>query len=93
MWDVVRGVCFGRYPRGRHRSQGCGGNDGSAERDALEAVREKIEGEVVVAHWSSVDTKTGVFDDPFIEAEIDADEAGFGPDRGFNDGLRSKFGF
>lgn len=102
VWDIVRGVCLGRYPREDVTAAStAGGSDGSADRDArspreaLEAVRERIEGEAVVTHWSSVDTKTGVLTvhltERCFEAEIYADEAGFGPDRRFNDELRRKF--
>ena len=99
VWDIVRGVCLGRYPREDvTAASAAGGSDESAERsprEALEVVRERIEGEAVVAHWSSVDTKTGVLTvhltERCFEAEIYADEAGFGPDRRFNDEMRSKF--
>lgn len=63
-------------------------------REALEAVRERIEGEAVISTWSSVDTKTGVLtvhiSERCFDAEIYADEAGFDPDRHFSDELRCK---
>lgn len=102
VWDLVRGLCLGRYLRedvaaaSRCGSTIAGSNDSERERsprDALEAVRERIEGEAVVVPWSSVDTKTGILtvhlNEKCFEAEIYADEAGFGPDRRFNDELRS----
>ena len=101
VWDIVRGVCLGRYPReevaaastAAGESEGSGEREGRSPRESLEAVRERIEGEAVVAHWGSVDTKTGVLTvhltERCFEAEIYADEAGFGPDRRFNDELRS----
>jgi WD repeat-containing protein 48 len=103
VWDIVRGTCLGRYPReevaaASHAGSTAGSNGTERERsprDALEAVRERIEGEAVVAPWSTVDTKTGVLtvhlNDKCFEAEIYADEAGFGPDRRFNDELRRTF--
>ena len=100
IWDIVRGMCLGRYPRedvaaASHCGSTAGSNGSERERsprEALEAVRERIEGEAVVAPWSSVDTKTGVLtvhvNEKCFEAEIYADEAGFGPDRRSNDELR-----
>ncbi|KAH7917849.1 WD40 repeat-like protein [Leucogyrophana mollusca] len=116
VWDVVRGVCVGRYGREEVRAASrCGSTCGNGSavgsvvgdekshskerspREALEAVRERIEGEAVVAPWSSVDTKTGVLtihvnERSCFEAEIYADEAGFTPDRHFNDELRLNIG-
>ena len=52
-------------------------------REALEVVRERIEGEAVVVSWSTVDTKTGVLtahlDEKCFEGEVYADEVGLGP--------------
>ena len=64
-------------------------------REALEAVKERIEGEAVVANWAGVDTKTGLLtvhlNERCFEAEVYADEAGFtGGDRRFGDETRSK---
>lgn len=70
------------------------GDKGRSPREALEAVRERIEGEAVISSWSSVDTKTGVLtvhiNERCFDAEIYADEAGFSPDRHFSDELRCK---
>ncbi|KAH7906675.1 hypothetical protein BJ138DRAFT_1162084, partial [Hygrophoropsis aurantiaca] len=60
-------------------------------------VRERIEGEAVVAPWSSVDTKTGVLtihvnERSCFEAEIYGDEAGFTQDRHFSDEFRLNIG-
>lgn len=70
------------------------GDKERSPREALEAVRERIEGEAVISPWSSVDTKTGVLtvhiNERCFDAEIYADEAGFEPDRHFNDELRCK---
>lgn len=111
VWDIVRGVCCGWYMKedvqaasirgsldGSARSRGRSSAIGDMEwspREALEAVRERIEGEGVVSAWSSVDTKTGVLtvhiNERCFEAEIYADEAGFDSDKHFNDELRSAF--
>jgi WD repeat-containing protein 48 len=64
-------------------------------REALETVKERIEGEAVVTPWSSTDTKTGLLtvhlDEKCFDAEIYADEAGYGPERHFNDETRSQW--
>jgi WD repeat-containing protein 48 len=108
VWDIVRGICRGWYIREDVRAASrCGSMNGSEEnssaagdrerspREALEAVRERIEGEAVVSAWSSVDTKTGVLtvyiNDRCFDAEIYADEAGFDLDKHFNDELRREF--
>jgi WD repeat-containing protein 48 len=103
VWDIVRGICLGHYPREDVTAAShCGSTAASggsererSPREALETVRERIEGEAVVAPWSSVDTKTGVLNvhlnEKCFEAEIYADEAGFDPDRRFNDELRCTF--
>lgn len=111
VWDIVRGVCCGWYMQEDVQAASiCGSLDGSARsrerssaigdkewspREALEAVRERIEGEAVVSAWSSVDTKTGILtvhiNERCFEAEIYADEAGFDSDKHFNDELRSAF--
>ena len=61
-------------------------------REALETVRERIEGEAVISAWSSLDTKTGVLtvhmNEKCFEAEIYADEAGYGHERQFNEEAR-----
>ena len=111
VWDIVRGVCCGWYmkedvqaasirgsldgsARSREQSSAIGDTEWSP-REALEAVRERIEGEAVVSAWSFVDTKTGVLtvhiNERCFEAEIYADEAGFDSDKHFNDELRSAF--
>ncbi|KAI6099883.1 hypothetical protein EDD16DRAFT_1764042 [Pisolithus croceorrhizus] len=97
VWDIVRGICRGNYTREDVRAASrCGSTNGSAlskgsgsalgerdrsPREALEVVRERIEGEAVISSWSSVDTKAGVLtvhiNERCFEAEIYADEAGF----------------
>ncbi|KAI6005914.1 hypothetical protein EDD15DRAFT_2154574 [Pisolithus albus] len=99
VWDIIRGICRGKYTRedvraaswcgsanGSARSKGSGsplGEKDRSPREALEVVRERIEGEAVISSWSYVDTKAGVLtvhiNDRCFEAEIYADEAGFDP--------------
>jgi WD repeat-containing protein 48 len=103
VWDIIRGVCLGRWapadvaaasmtssapstssdaPSSRERSP----------REALEAVRERVEGEAFVSQWSSADTKTGLLSvhvgEKCFEAEVYADEAGFGVEKQFGDETR-----
>ena len=99
VWDIVRAVCRGKYTpedvaSASHRGSTFGGSDGDLERsprEALEAVRERIEGEAVVQQWCSVDTKTGVLtihmNERCFDAEVYADEVGYSHDR-FNDETR-----
>ncbi|KAF8901320.1 hypothetical protein CPB84DRAFT_1747077 [Gymnopilus junonius] len=58
-------------------------------REALEAVRERIEGEGVASTWCYADTKAGVLtihlNERCFEAEVYADEVGFEGDGRFND--------
>lgn len=106
VWDVVRGTCVGRFPAedvaeasfcGSSASgtgSACEGKEAErSPREAIETVKERIEGEAVVASWASVDTKTGLLsvhlNERCFEAEIYADEAGFGHDRHFSDEVRS----
>ncbi|EPQ53055.1 hypothetical protein GLOTRDRAFT_45540 [Gloeophyllum trabeum ATCC 11539] len=106
VWDIVRGTCLGKYSpedvsAASFRGSTAGGSDGAGERErspreALESVRERIEGEAVVTAWSSVDTKTGVLtvhmNEKCFEAEIYADEAGYGPEKHFSDESRLNIG-
>ena len=127
VWDVVRGVCVGRYAGadvaaasfcGSERSGGSvksvigdgtgtgtgtgnGNGQGGEEeagaqrspREALETVRERIEGEAVVPAWAALETKTGVLTvhvgERCFEAEVYADEAGYGHER-VNEEVRCK---
>lgn len=96
VWDIIRGLCVGNYPAevvaaASHPGSTAGGS-GEREhspREALEAVRERIEGEAVVSTWCSADTKAGVLTIHLTErcfaAEVYADEVGFANDRNFND--------
>lgn len=82
---------------GRRHDNGSvtGGDKERSPREALEAVRERIEGDAVSSPWSSVDTKTGVLtvhiNERCFDSEIYADEAGFDHDRHFGDELRCKY--
>jgi WD repeat-containing protein 48 len=86
VWDIVRGTCQGRYlPEDVAAASLAGSTAGSDEkerspREALEIVRERIEGEAVVSTWCSADTKAGVLtihiNERCFEAEVYADEVG-----------------
>ena len=103
VWDVVRGVCRGRFVGEDVAAASCGSSAASVSgdgdsarewspREAIETVRERIEGEAVVTSWASLDTKTGVLtvhlNEKCFEAEIYADEAGYGPERQFSEEAR-----
>ncbi|KAI0631871.1 hypothetical protein C8Q77DRAFT_1061553 [Trametes polyzona] len=109
VWNVVRGACVGRFPSEDVAAASFSGSDASfaggsesvnerqrSPREALETVRERIEGEAVVASWSSLDTKTGVLtvhlNEKCFESEIYADEAGYGPERQFGEEARLNIG-
>jgi hypothetical protein len=54
-------------------------------REALEIVRERVEGESMTPTWCSVDTRIGSLtvhleEARVFDAEVYADEVGFGPD-------------
>jgi WD repeat-containing protein 48 len=96
VWDIVRGICLGKYPpedvAAASHAGSTGGGSGEKERsprEALEAVRERIEGEAVVSTWCMADTKGGVLTihmtERCFEAEVYADEVGFDDNRQFND--------
>lgn len=101
VWDIIRAVCLGRFLKddvsaASHSDSGSANSDDSGKspspREALETVRERIEGQAVVNSWSSVDTKMGLLtvhlSDRCFEAEIYADEAGYAPERNFGDEMR-----
>ncbi|KAG1749376.1 hypothetical protein EDD22DRAFT_981841 [Suillus occidentalis] len=89
------GSTSGSGPR-RGNGSVTGGDKERSPREALEAVRERIEGDAVSSSWSSVDTKTGVLtvhiNERCFDSEIYADEAGFDHDRHFGDELRINIG-
>ena len=101
VWDIIRCFCLGKFIKddvtaAGHSDSGSTNSDDSdknpSPREALETVRERIEGQAVVNSWSSVDTKMGLLtvhlSDRCFEAEIYADEAGYGPEKSFGDELR-----
>lgn len=103
VWDIVRCICLGKFIKddvsaASHSDAGSTSSDDSdknpSPREALETVRERVEGQAVVSSWSSVDTKMGLLSvhlsDRCFEAEIYADEAGYGPEKNFGDELRRK---
>ncbi|KAI0347571.1 WD40 repeat-like protein [Trametopsis cervina] len=105
VWDLARCSCLGRFTcediadasLGSSRSEGSNEHElDRSPREAIETVKERIEGEAAVASWAAIDTKTGLLtvhiNDRCFEAEIYADEAGFGPDRHFNDEMRINVG-
>ncbi|KAJ7898425.1 hypothetical protein B0H13DRAFT_2234296 [Mycena leptocephala] len=57
VWDLVRGCCAVGLGVG---VGGAGATEEWSPREALERVRERIEGEAVVGPWATVDTKAGV---------------------------------
>ncbi|KAJ7890547.1 hypothetical protein B0H14DRAFT_2689773 [Mycena olivaceomarginata] len=110
VWDLVRGVCVGVYGRealGWDASPSAGaatsantasggGHEEWSPREALERVRERIEGEAVVGPWATVDTKAGVLavhlNERSFESEIYADEVGYAGDRRFGDEAKLNIG-
>ena len=102
VWDIIHATCLGRYApedvaAASQSGSLSGGNDEQerSPREALEAVRERIEGEAVVSTWCTADTKTGVLTirltERSFDAEIYADEVGFTHDRHFNDESKRLF--
>ena len=96
VWDIVRGTCQGRYlsedvAAASLAGSSAGGSDEreTGPREALEIVRERIEGEAVISTWCTADTKAGVLtihmNERSFEAEVYADEVGFAHDPHFND--------
>ncbi|KAG8969341.1 hypothetical protein FRC03_003442 [Tulasnella sp. 419] len=95
-WDLVRGLCVGvwsveevgnEYAASFSSSEaGNGGGGGSwvkgNPREALETVRERIEGEAMTPSWSTIDTKIGhltvhIMESRGFDAEIYVDEMDF----------------
>ena len=98
VWDVIRAVCVGQFAREDVVAASTNGNEHASEedwvcspREALDIVRERIDGEAVVVHWSTLDTNTGVLnvnlDEHAFDAELYADELGHTPDRPLPAGL------
>ncbi|KAG8688886.1 hypothetical protein FRC08_011214 [Ceratobasidium sp. 394] len=75
VWDVVRGVCRGVFALEPHDESG----HKISPREALDLVRDRIEGEAMTPAWASVDTRVGDLTVHLIEprcfdAEVYADE-------------------
>lgn len=103
VWDIVRGICLGKYLADDVASAS---NSGSVDaghgemerspREALEAVRERIEGEAAISAWCTADTKAGVLTihltERCFDSEVYADEVGFSHDKYYNDETKLNVG-
>ncbi|TFK31745.1 WD40-repeat-containing domain protein [Crucibulum laeve] len=104
VWDIIHCVCRGRFLRedvadasqAGSTAGGSGGDKERSPREALEAVRERIEGEAVVLSWCTADTQGGVLsihmNERCFDAEVYADEVGFANDRHYNDESKLNLG-
>ncbi|KAH6904034.1 hypothetical protein BKA70DRAFT_1299328 [Coprinopsis sp. MPI-PUGE-AT-0042] len=104
VWDVVRGACLGKYvpedvaaaSQSGSVSSGGGETKERSPREALEAVRERIEGEGIANTWCTADTKAGVLTlhltEKCFETEVYADEAGFAHDSYFTEDSKLNVG-
>ncbi len=107
VWNIIKGTCVGRFHHDdvadivghdtRDHKDGplylAGGQINP--REALELVRERVEGESMTVTWCSVDTRIGSLtvhleESRCFDADVYADEAGFGPDE-FKEDHRSKW--
>ncbi|QRV93413.1 WD repeat-containing protein [Ceratobasidium sp. AG-Ba] len=76
VWDVVRGICRGVFTLDQSTS---GGSQKISPREALDLVRDRIEGESMTPAWASVDTRVGdltvhLIEPKCFDAEVYADE-------------------
>ncbi|THU80037.1 WD40 repeat-like protein [Dendrothele bispora CBS 962.96] len=106
VWDIVRCICKGKYTKEdvasasmRGSTQGSDGGMIDRERsprEALESVRERIEGEAFVLSWATADTKGGLLtihlNEKCFDAEVYADEVGFAHDRYVTDESKLNIG-
>lgn len=102
VWDIVRGKCVGMFEKcdvEKANESECT-QDGQkwkwSPREALEIVRERIEGEAVVNAWCTVDSSIGnlmvhIESNRAFDAEIFADEAGYEGDIQFEEDHRCEF--
>ena len=99
VWDIVRGQCVGMFEKSdvEKASESQNTPDGQKwkwnPREALEIVRERIEGEAFVNAWCTVDSSIGnlvvhVENNRAFDAEIFADEAGYNEDIKFEEDHR-----
>jgi WD repeat-containing protein 48 len=105
IWDLVRGLYRGYFSsedvdsasrEGSSAHHSHGGSVDRSPRESLETVRERIEGEAMIASWATVDTKMGsltvhLSEASCFDAEVYADEAGFTNADGFQEEHRRKY--
>ncbi len=96
VWNIIKGVCIGRFRSDDVAAIIGHGHDGKDHkhgplylgstqinpREALEIVRDRIEGESMTVTWCSVDTRIGSLtvhleEARCFDAEVYADEVGF----------------
>ncbi|KDQ17381.1 hypothetical protein BOTBODRAFT_30189 [Botryobasidium botryosum FD-172 SS1] len=105
IWDLIRGTCLGYYAKedveSASQAGSARGTMGSTHerspREALETVRERIEGDAVMGAWSTVDTRVGdltvhLQEGRCFEAEVYSDELGYAGIKGFEDEHRLNIG-
>ena len=100
VWNVIHGRCVGRFDEhdisGVFQESGYDLQDiaGRGSQEALDIVRERIEGESSTITWCSVDTRIGsltvhVEENRCFDAEVYADEVGYRGDPAFKEDHRS----
>ncbi|KIY47740.1 WD40 repeat-like protein, partial [Fistulina hepatica ATCC 64428] len=101
VWDLIRCICVGRFAAADvadawRQKRLYNTPEAPGPREALDTVRELIEGEAVVSSWCSSDSKSGVLvihmNDKCFEAEIYADQVGFTHDRHHNEEAKFNIG-
>ncbi|KAG8853595.1 hypothetical protein FRC20_001191 [Serendipita sp. 405] len=106
VWDIARGICVGGYEKGdvegamksSNTTNESGGNQLRwSPKEALDVVQERIEGEALVHAWCTVDSGIGnlivhVENIRAFDAEIFADEAGYGNEYTFEEDHRLNIG-
>ena len=101
VWNVIQGKCVGRYDEneisGVYQESGYDIQDvaGRDSKEALDIVRERIEGESSTITWCTVDTRIGsltvhVEENRCFDAEVYADEVGYRGDPSFKEDQRSE---
>jgi WD repeat-containing protein 48 len=106
VWDIIRGICICMYEKKdveqASRSENSRGPQDDewkwSPREALDVVRDRIEGEAVVHAWCTVDTSIGnlmvhITSTQVFDAEIFADEAGCHGEFKFEDDHRCEYFF
>lgn len=99
VWNVIQGKCLGRYDEneisGVYQESGYDLQDiaGRDSKEALDIVRERIEGESSTITWCTVDTRIGsltvhVEENRCFDAEVYADEVGYRGDPAFKEDHR-----